>query len=250
MSTTDSDLHSLKASSLNPQTQIPADILNPDILQFSSTEDIRTQQGTDSLANQMINNAEKISVTVRENLNPDFTPIEVGGIKFTPVESLKNIALPQPHEISEDIIEKKFVHKINTQNVVISHPTRLSEDVFRARVMTPLKNDFFFDHSYDHAPGMLLIEAFRQLGTAISHLYFNVPFDYVFILYDMHTKFEKYTLLDEPIYIDFTILDKKIKAGIARKLNGQGLVKQGNAITCEFVSSWAMLPKALVAKIK
>ena len=78
----------LDSESISSQT--PENILHSDQIQFSSTEDIHSQNHSENIANQIINNAEKIAVSVHENPNPDFIPLEVGGIKFTPVENLKN----------------------------------------------------------------------------------------------------------------------------------------------------------------
>ncbi|MFC1770432.1 AfsA-related hotdog domain-containing protein [Candidatus Margulisiibacteriota bacterium] len=154
------------------------------------------------------------------------------------------------YSIDNKKIAKEFVHKQNPINIVLSHPIVLDEGhVFRAKIIMPLDNPFFFDHKYDHAPGMLLIECFRQFGTAISHLYFNVPFDYRFVLHDMHTMFKSYVHLDSDSFIDFIIIKKKIKNNIARSFTGLGLVHQYNSIVCEFNSSWSVMPEKLLNRL-
>lgn len=167
------------------------------------------------------------------------------------VPSFKIYTLDQFPAPSEPL-DKRFVHKIFENNVVIKNPIRIdsSKHIYRSKILVPLSNTFFFDHMYEHIPGMMLIEAFRQFGTAISHIYFNIPFDYSFILYNMNTEFKTYTKIQSDAFVDFVITDIKYKHSIARKFVGVGFVHQDNLLTSKFESSWAVLPNSLLNKLE
>ncbi|KAF0133557.1 MAG: A-factor biosynthesis repeat-containing protein [Candidatus Saganbacteria bacterium] len=95
---------------------------------------------------------------------------------------------PQEYPINDKKIDNEIVHKNNAKNVVIANPIILSREknIFRTKIVFDLSHEFFFDHSLQHLPGLLLIEAARQFGTAISHQFFDVPFDSQFILHDLN----------------------------------------------------------------
>jgi hypothetical protein len=60
-------------------------------------------------------------------------------------------------------------------NVMISPVTRTGEDGHEALVATDGGHPVFFDHPQDHLPGMLLLEAARQLAVARAGLVSERP---------------------------------------------------------------------------
>jgi hypothetical protein len=143
----------------------------------------------------------------------------------------------------DEQIKKELVHKHYLNNVVITHPIVLNEknNLFRTKIVIPFDNKFFFDHQYNHVPGMLIIEAGRQVGTAISHIYFNAPMDFFFILHNMESQFTNYISINTPVYIDVLITSLNTKNNIPKQISAQGIVHQNQSEVAKLFSSWTMV---------
>lgn len=192
-------------------------------MNFFIRKDIKTELNT---SGARIKNTHLLNPVLNKSYVPDRYPVD----KFMP-----NITR----------IEKKFVHKHRSNNIVISKPCVLSKEnlIFRSLLITPFDNLFFFDHEYDHIPGMLALEAIRQLGTAISHLYLDVPFETNFILHNFITNFYSYINIDIKAYVDLIIVILKEKRDFPRKLIGTGYIHQNDKILCDMTSEWSILKK-------
>jgi len=152
------------------------------------------------------------------------------------------------NEITNEKIDKALVHKNKPENVVISHPVILDEKnkIYRTKVLVDQSHNFFFDHQLRHLPGMLLLEAARQFGTAISHLFFDAPYDSQFILHDLGSQFVAGAEVGTDVFIDVMIIDVKIKNGKLRKMSGVGYVHQNSEIIGKITSSWSIIPAKVV----
>ncbi len=74
------------------------------------------------------------------------------------------------------------------------------EDVFYANMFADREHLFFFEHSIEHVPAMMMIEASRQMLIAICHLYGNISMDEIsFIISNMNVSFLSYLELNFPI---------------------------------------------------
>ena len=105
-------------------------------------------------------------------------------------------------------IEKHWVHKAEEQNVLISKLQELETDSIVAEIVQDVSHPFFYEHPKDHVPGLYIIEAVRQFGTVLSHLYYNVPLRMPFILDDMQAQFYKFAETDRPLFAWAQIQDK------------------------------------------
>ncbi|GAA0570376.1 ScbA/BarX family gamma-butyrolactone biosynthesis protein [Paractinoplanes ferrugineus] len=70
----------------------------------------------------------------------------------------------------------------------------------RARLIVPVEHTGLFDHPLDHVPGTLLIEAARQLATALS------PDPRSAVLRSMSATFQTFAELDAPVELTSTAL--------------------------------------------
>lgn len=149
-------------------------------------------------------------------------------------------------------IDRVLVHKQLLQNVLISQPEPINSelDIYRCKVLIPYDNSFFFDHEYTHVPGMLAIEAIRQMGTAVSHLFYGISFDMNFLLHDAHINFINYISLQKDIYIDLPVKVLKFKKDKARKFEATGYIHQEGEILCSMNSSWTVLPKKVLLRVE
>lgn len=68
----------------------------------------------------------------------------------------------------------RLSHKHEHHNTLVSTPERLSPDLFEADLLVDERNELLSDHlTGKHLPGMLLVEASRQMAMALYEEHFN-----------------------------------------------------------------------------
>ncbi|NEO41307.1 MAG: acyltransferase domain-containing protein [Moorea sp. SIOASIH] len=122
----------------------------------------------------------------------------------------------QPSKIVR--IEKHLVHKHQEQNVLVSRIEQLEQDLIIGEVVQDVCHPFFYEHPKDHVPGLYIIEAARQFGTVLCHLYFNVPLNMPFVLDDMRAQFYKFAETNKPLFVSTKINDKVYTDGLLEHL--------------------------------
>lgn len=158
---------------------------------------------------------------------------------------------PKPAELSVNKVDKKLVHKTMEENVLISKPIALDpgKGVYRAKIIADLSHPFFFDHPLGHLPGILLLEAVRQFGTALSHLFYNAPFDSQFILHEINAQFIADVPSGQETVIDGVVTDVVMKKQILRKMKGTAYVCQNNRVLGVVSSAWSIVPSKVMNKL-
>lgn len=155
------------------------------------------------------------------------------------------------HEVIK--LDKKLVHKANDQNVCVSRIERLSEgekDNFLIQVAVDITHPYFFEHYYDHVPGMLLLESGRQAAVAIAHLFYDIDYNTVFILDEMYARFEKYAETSKPLFILSTIKEKKYRKGVLFQMEHDGDFIQDNNKIGYMGGSWKMCDKKFIERMR
>ncbi len=81
-------------------------------------------------------------------------------------------------------IDRSFVHRESLAEVFVTDTQPLGADAHAAAAQLPRSHAYFGDHLlqprlYDP---VLLLEACRQMGLAIAHTHYGVPFDHKFVL--------------------------------------------------------------------
>ena len=117
---------------------------------------------------------------------------------LAPIDDADGAADPLPPEL---------VGRFNPANVVIVDPIREGPEV-SARLAARFDNPSLFDHSYDHYPAMVLMEAARQLsllsvddGTGtVAQRTIACGFD---------AGFERFAELDAPLYVRAKVGDDR-----------------------------------------
>src|ERR1700681_84866 len=91
-------------------------------------------------------------------------------------------------------LDRILVHKHEEENVFVSRLERIAgeDDSFLAQLALSADHGFFFEHPLDHYPGLMLVEAGRQAATALTHLFYGVPLDAVFILRGLTIDFDSF----------------------------------------------------------
>jgi len=149
-------------------------------------------------------------------------------------------------------IAQKLVHKNCSENVLVTDSIILNENlrIYRVKILPPFKDKTFFDHAYDHIPGMVIIEACRQLGTALCHKHLNIGYENEFIFEKMETHFFKFASLKNETYIDAHITKIDQKNNKIRKADGIGYIHQNNILLGTISFSTPIVSKKIIARLK
>jgi hypothetical protein len=144
-------------------------------------------------------------------------------------------------------IDGRYVHKIVERNILLARVDRRagSEEWYDAEMVADYSHPFFFEHRLDHIPAMMLVEAGRQLGIAISHLFLGVPMDYLFATQAFDIAFADFAELDCPVTIAGRVTDKRYRHGNLVQLRLDGYFSQRGHQLGTMGGDWAMLPPAL-----
>ena len=131
-------------------------------------------------------------------------------------------------------IDKTLVHKRHEENVFVSRIAQLSEGeeaFYLIQLFLSADHAFFFEHPLDHYPGLMMVEAARQAATALTHLYYTVPLDAVYILQGLSVDFTAFAELGEPVFASTRISDKKIRDGqLTAMFCEGGFIQRGKPI--------------------
>lgn len=150
-------------------------------------------------------------------------------------------------------IDKKFVHKVKEENNFVSRIELLSEgdiDVYLSQVALNIRHPFFFEHEYDHVPGLMLIEAGRQIGTAIAHLFYQVAYDIAFILNEMNIRFFRYVESTKPLFVRSMVRNKMMKKDQLIQMEHDGYFIQGDHEVAYMGGTWQMYDKKIIERLR
>lgn len=151
-------------------------------------------------------------------------------------------------------VERKWVHKHQEDNVFVSRFEAIDDDHpddFIAELYIDKSHPFFFEHPLDHVPGLMLIEAGRQLGTTVAHVAYDVPLDdSVFILNGMQVDFSTFAELDVPVFVNSSVSEKQFKRGALTEMYYYGnFVQNGQAIGY-MAGRWHIYSKKVMARMR
>ena len=150
-------------------------------------------------------------------------------------------------------IDKKYVHKVKEENNLVSRIEQIEvadADSFLSQVAVNPKHPFFFEHEYDHIPGLLMVEAGRQIGTAIAHLFYEVPFNTAFILNEMNVRFFRYMELRKPLFVKSMVRKKLIRRGRLIQMEHDGYFIQDEHEVAYMGGTWQMYDKRIIERFR
>ena len=150
-------------------------------------------------------------------------------------------------------IDKKLVHKHQLENVFVSRFQQVDEenpDHIAGQLYLDSAHPFFFEHPLDHYPGLMLVEAGRQFGTAVAHEMYDVPLDAIFTLNGVTVEFSNFAELDVPVFVNSEVTEKQYKRGAL-----VGMLYSGHFIQNEkpvgFMSGrWIMYSKRVMERMR
>lgn len=127
-------------------------------------------------------------------------------------------------------IDKSLVHKYKEHNVLLSRVEKLNESIIIGEAVQDINQPFFYEHPKDHVPGMYIIEAVRQMVTAVPHLYYGVLMDTPYILDELRAQFHKFAESNLPLFIFQTNHDVVYSDGQFRSMHSKNLVIQDEKV--------------------
>jgi len=150
-------------------------------------------------------------------------------------------------------IDNKVVHKVNEENNFVARIEQIQKgdsDIFLSQFAINGKHPYFFEHAYDHVPGLMIIESGRQVGTAIAHLFYDVTFDIVFILNEMNIRFFRYVSQLKPLFIRSMVRNKLIRKNKLIQMEHDGYFIQGGQEVAYMGGTWLMYEKKIIERFR
>jgi hypothetical protein len=169
--------------------------------------------------------------------------------------------LPRLHQWAKEfeagpppLLDRKLVHKDYEQNVFVSRYEAVDEDHpddFIGQLFIDKTHPFFFEHPLDHVPGLMLVEAGRQLGTAVAHTAYGVPLgERVFILNGMEVDFTGFAELDQPVFVNSHVSEKKFKRDMLSEMFYHGNFVQNDQNIGFMSGRWNIYDKRVMKRMR
>ena len=151
------------------------------------------------------------------------------------------------------VMDKDLVHKHRQENAFISRVEQVGDDhpdEFIGQLALDPGHEFFFEHPLDHYPGLMMVEAGRQLGTAVAHIFYGVPRESVFVLNGMTVDFTTFAELGRPVYVNSEVSEKKFKRGALLGMFYEGHFVQNEAEIGYMSGRWTIYPRRAIERMR
>lgn len=165
--------------------------------------------------------------------------------------------VPEPTSVemlgeTEFTILKAHVHKVQDSNRLLSWVRALKgaeQDIsYLAQVRILPDHPYFFEHHRRHIPGLYIIEAGRQLGLAVPHLYFDVGYDYGFVLDRCDMKFTGFANLKDELTIQARTFNEVKRKGKLQSLSFEGCFYQNGEKLVHYTSHIRLIHERLLKR--
>jgi hypothetical protein len=149
-------------------------------------------------------------------------------------------------------IDKQLVHKLDIRNVFIRRVAPLADhaDEHLAELALDEQHPYHFEHAQDHVPGMMLIEAGRQLAMAIAHVYYGVSTEAVFVLNEVSIAFSRFAELKTPVYVHAQVRDKSYRRDQLVAMSSGGEFLQNGVVLGTMSGRWTMFDQAVIDRMR
>jgi A-factor biosynthesis hotdog protein len=144
---------------------------------------------------------------------------------------LQNTVLTESSEPAP--VARSRSHKHREANVVLAGLVRTSDHDYRAALRLHPDNEFLLDHqSVEHLPGMVVIEAFRQMSIAVCEQFVAAEWPqqrYGYLWHGMDTRFTNF-LFPLAAVIDCTVVEQDLSDRARLRMCMDVSVKQGGSL--------------------
>ncbi len=152
-------------------------------------------------------------------------------------------------------LSRDLVHKSRDENVLVSRVEPLNDTPDDHRYAVRLHFDpdhaFFFEHPVDHVPGLALIEAGRQVGLAVAHLFFDVPTVGVsFFLNALEVDFTSFAAIDRPVFGLAEMRNVTYRRDRIHTMDFTGHMLQQGRLVSTLRGTWTLVPTAVMHRVR
>jgi hypothetical protein len=146
----------------------------------------------------------------------------------------------------------RHVHKNRPENSMLSLPRRISESRFEADLLVDDAGELMSDHvSGQHLPGMVLIEASRQMIMAVTEEFFpeSLPGQRAFVWLDLDVKYSGYAFpVRTTLSYDVHVLDTSKRSRVSFTV---GMTfHQGSVTPCSTTSQFELYAGRVIEKLE
>jgi A-factor biosynthesis hotdog protein len=160
----------------------------------------------------------------------------------------------EPAARSHGPLDRILVHKHREENVFVSRIEQIArgeeEDNFMVQFYLDRDHPFFFEHPLDHYPGLMLLEAARQAATALTHLFYGVPLDSIYIMQGLAVDFTAFAELDEPVFGLNKVSDKKFRQGQLTGMFSEGVFIQRSKPIGTMSGRWQIYDRRAALRLR
>lgn len=165
--------------------------------------------------------------------------------------------LSSPVEITSPVgewmqVEPRHCHQRLVENTLVEAVQNRSVDGRQTAArfrFVPEELPFFFDHAIDHLPGMLEINALRQMSLALAHVVYRVPMTWVAILGWLKVEFFSYGELAVPTVADVDLVDSRL-SNFKKDYVLSGLMRQGDTHLMRMDGQLIMMHPRLAQRVR
>ncbi len=151
-------------------------------------------------------------------------------------------------------VAKRHVHKALDQNRFLSwlccDVASTGGPLYMAKVRLVPDHTYFFEHDRAHLPGLYIIEAGRQLGLAVPHLFLNVGYEYSFILEACEMEFSGFANLSDDLFIESRVLNPVYRKGRLQSLSFEGAFIQNGEPIVRYQSHIRLIHERLLKRFE
>jgi len=151
-------------------------------------------------------------------------------------------------------VQQEHVHKTEDKNRFLRWLSVTENDqgdsVYRAEVRFIRDHPYFFEHERQHLPGLYIIEAGRQLGLAVPHLFLDVGYDYHSVLDGCDMSFTGFASLTDPLFIDARIVNPVYRKGKLQSLSFDGTFIQKDVPIVRYQSHIRLIHERLLKRLE
>lgn len=149
-------------------------------------------------------------------------------------------------------VTKQHVHKTFDKNRLLSwlkcESDETGQEIYTAKVRVLRDHAYFFEHDRHHLPGLYIIEAGRQLGLAVPHIYLGVGFDYAFVLDGCDMSFSGFANLSDDLFIQARILNPVYRKNRLQSLTFDGTFLQNDVPLVSYQSHIRLIHERLLKR--
>ncbi len=164
---------------------------------------------------------------------------DVEEIQILRILQRKDICMSEDEKYSLSLIMEKL-------------PGIQKENIFYANMVININHPYYFEHSTDHVPGMMIMEAARQLIISQLHIHNNMPLSVSMILNSFNATFKNYLELNHPIRLKgvITKMEINVRENYPAFCEMDIFVLQRDAIAAKIAISGQAISKRLFTKLR